>query len=85
KDFALINYKFDTPGNTANITIFDRYGREMLCLASNELLATEGFYKWEGNNTKNEKVRSGTYIVYFECFDLKGEVRKYKETVVVGW
>ncbi len=85
KDFALINYKFDTPGNTVNITIFDHYGREMLRLVQNELLAMEGFYKWEGNNSKNEKVRSGTYVVYFECFDLKGEVRKYKETVVVGW
>ena len=85
KDFALINYKFDSPGNTANITIYDHYGREMIRLASNELLATEGFYKWEGNNSKNEKVRSGAYVVYFECFDLQGEVRKYRETVVVGW
>jgi hypothetical protein len=85
KDFALINYKFDTSGNTVNIIIFDRYGREIIRLAQNELLATEGFYKWEGNNTNNEKVRSGVYVVYFECFDLKGNVRKYKETVVVGW
>lgn len=85
KDFALINYKFDTPGITATITIFDHYGREMLRLANNELLATEGFYKWEGNNAKNEKVRTGMYVVYFECFDLKGAVRKYRETVVVGW
>jgi hypothetical protein len=57
----------------------------MIRLVSNELLATEGFYKWEGNNTKNEKVRSGAYVVYFECFELKGEVRKFRETVVVGW
>ncbi len=84
-DFALINYKFDTPGNTVNITIYDHYGRSILQLARNELLASEGFYKWEGNNTQNEKVRSGAYIVYFELFNLKGEVRKYKEAVVVGW
>jgi hypothetical protein len=84
-DFALINYKFDTPGNTANITIFDQEGREMIKLVRNELLASEGFYKWEGNNTQDEKVRSGTYMVYFEMFNLKGEVKKYKETVVVGW
>jgi hypothetical protein len=85
KDFALINYKFDTPGNTANITVFDYEGREMIKLVRNELLGSEGFYKWEGNNMQDEKVRSGVYVVYFELFNLKGEVKKYKETVVVGW
>jgi hypothetical protein len=85
KDFALINYKFNSSGNTANITIFDQYGREMLKLAKNDLLASEGFYQWDGNNTQNEKVRTGVYIVYFELFNLKGEIKKFKETVVVGW
>lgn len=85
KDFTLINYKFETSGNMANITIFDLSGREMLKLARNELLATEGFYRWDGNNAANEKVRSGPYIIYFELFNLKGEIRKFKEVVVVGW
>ncbi len=85
KDYTLINYKFDTPGNTVNITIFDDYGREMIKLARNELLATEGFYRWDGNNQHREKVRSGAYIVYFELFNLDGEVKKFKEVVVVGW
>ena len=68
-----------------NITIFDQKGREMIKLARNELLATEGFYRWDGNNTQNEKVRSGPYIVYFELFNLNGDVKKFKEVVVVGW
>lgn len=83
-DFALIHYKFDKPGNVVNITIFDPYGRETIQLARNELLATEGFYRWDGNNALNEKVRTGLYIVYFELFNLDGEVRKIKDTVVVG-
>ncbi len=85
KDFAMINYSFNTAGNTVNIKIFDFSGREIIQLAHNELLGSEGFYKWEGNNTENEKVRSGLYIVYFELFNLKGELKRYKETVVVGW
>ena len=85
KDFAQINYKFNDNGNTANITIYDHYGREIIKLAQNELLSTEGFYKWEGNNTKNEKVRGGLYIVYFELFNLEGKLKKYKESIVVGW
>ncbi|HVD97265.1 MAG TPA: lamin tail domain-containing protein [Cytophagaceae bacterium] len=85
KDFTLLYYKFDNPGNMANIIVYDPSGRTILYLARNELLATEGCYRWDGNNEKNEKVRSGNYILYFEVFNLKGEVKKYKEVVVVGW
>lgn len=84
-DYTLIHYKFNKPGNMVNITIFDPYGRETLQLARNEFLATEGFYRWDGNNALNEKVRTGLYIVYFELFNLEGEVKKFKDTVVVGW
>jgi hypothetical protein len=85
KDFAMINYKFETSGNMVNITIFDPKGREMIKLARNELLAAEGFYRWDGNNALNEKVRTGPYIIYFELFNLNGDVKKFKEVVVVGW
>ncbi len=85
KDYALIHYRFESIGNVANITIFDPSGREILRLARNELLATEGFYKWDGNNSEQERVRSGPYVVYLEVFNLNGEMKKYKEVVIVGW
>ncbi len=84
KDFTLIHYRFESPGNVVNITIFDVYGREILRLARNELLATEGFYRWDGNNPLHQKVRSGIYIVCFELFNLQGETKKINKTVVVG-
>jgi len=85
RDFTLIHYRLGKPGYMASITIYDIQGREIIRLVKNELLSVEGFYKWEGNNDANEKVRTGTYIVYFEIFDLEGNLIKQKDTVVVGW
>ena len=62
-DFTSINYKFKNSGNMANITIYDHNGREIISLVKNELLSMEGWYKWEGNNSQNEKVRTGVYII----------------------
>jgi len=54
-------------------------------LARNELLGTEsGFFKWDGTTDDGRKARVGYYLVHFEVFDIKGNVRSFKETVVVG-
>jgi len=49
------------------------------------LLGTEsGYYKWDGTTDDKRKARVGYYLVHFEVFDIKGNVRSFKETVVVG-
>lgn len=83
-DVVNINYHFDTPGFTANVTIYDSKGRVVKQLIRNELLGIKGTFSWDGINEDREKARMGIYIIFFEVFDLKGAVKHYKKTCVLG-
>jgi hypothetical protein len=83
-DVLNINYTMTNPGFVGNVTIFDANGRVIRSLVQNELLATAGTVSWDGLNNKREKARIGMYIVYFEVFDLEGNVSGVKKTCVVA-
>jgi len=83
-DYLLISFKLPNEGSVANIRIFDSEGREIRRLASNLLIGTEGTITWDGLNNSSQKVSIGIYIVYIECFNPNGEVKKYKKTCVVA-
>jgi hypothetical protein len=84
EDFLLINYSIPNNGNIANIKIFDAKGRIIRDLVQNQLLATEGFYQWDGTNDEGSKARIGIYIVWIEMFDENGNVSVEKETCVLA-
>jgi hypothetical protein len=83
-DFLNISYRFDSPGNMMNITVFDARGRLTRKLVNNELLGTEGVFTWDGIGDDNQKATIGIYIIFVEIFDLEGGSKKYKKTAVVG-
>lgn len=83
-DILNINYTMSNPGFVGNVTIFDANGRIIRSLVQNELLAAAGTVSWDGLNNKREKARIGMYIVYFEVFDLEGNVSGVKKTCVVA-
>ena len=84
EDILNINYTMANPGFVGNVTIFDANGRIIRNLVQNELLAAAGTVSWDGLNNKREKVRIGMYIVYFEVFDLEGNVSSVKKACVVA-
>lgn len=83
-DYLLISFKLPNEGSVANIRIFDSEGREIKRLTSNLLIGTEGTITWDGLNNSSQKVPIGIYIVYIECFNPNGEVKKFKKTCVVA-
>lgn len=83
-DIVNINYHFDTPGFVANVLIYDSKGRMIKNLIRNELLGTRGTFSWDGVTDDRDKARIGIYIIFVEVFDLKGNVKHYKKTCVVG-
>ncbi len=84
QDVLNISYALDGPGQVANISIFDRDGRQIRLLSRNELLATEGTVSWDGITDDGTKARIGVYIIFIELFDLKGDVSSTKKTCVLG-
>ncbi len=83
-DVLSINYSFDTPGMVGDVNIYDSRGRLTKTLVRNELLASSGTFFWDGITDEKEKAHIGIYIVWFEAFDTKGKVKKYKKTCVVA-
>ncbi len=83
-DYANINFKFDTPDNVASIYIFDAKGRIIKKLAESLLLSTEGTIVWNGTEENGRLAPAGTYLVYFKVFDASGNVKVYKNTVILA-
>ncbi len=79
-----IRYRFDSPGFTATITIYDSQGRLVKYLERNVLLGSMGVFSWDGRTEDNQKAAIGIYVIYFEAFDLNGRIKKYKKAAVLG-
>ncbi len=83
-DYLNITYKFDAPGYMVNITVYDASGRLIRNLVNNEMCGTSGSFSWDGITYDNQKAAIGYYLIYTEIFDLKGNVKHYKNTTVLG-
>jgi hypothetical protein len=83
-DVLNINYKFDEPGYTANVLIYDEKGRLVKNLSKNIYLGTSGTISWDGISDGNTKANIGIFIIYFEVFDIKGKTKHYKRTAVLA-
>jgi hypothetical protein len=83
-DFAKINYNFNKGGYVANVNIYDPSGRQIKQLANNEVLGTEGFFRWDGDQDNGNKARVGYYVVAFEIFDDKGMVKTFRKRIVIA-
>jgi len=83
-DFATIQYTFPQAGYVANVTIFDAAGRAVRYLQRNSLSGSSGTYRWDGLDERNIKLPVGLYIVYTEIFNLDGQTKRFKNTIVLA-
>jgi hypothetical protein len=83
-DFTEINYSFKQGGYIASVKIYDAQGRVIKLLADNEVLGTEGFYRWDGDQDDGTKARVGYYVVAFDVFNDSGSVKTFRKRVVVA-
>jgi hypothetical protein len=82
--FAEIRYTFAQGGRMAQVLIVDQQGRSVKLLANNELLATEGFFRWDGDRDDGGRARPGYYAVWFEVVDAAGITETYRKRVVIA-
>ncbi len=84
QDVTNITFNIEESGYVAHIKIFDSRGRLIKYLANNLLLGINQTITWDGLDDKNQKAPMGVYVVFIELFDLDGNVKQYKKSVVVA-
>lgn len=84
EDLLHIQYNFDEPGRLVNVTVYNQSGLPVRELARNQLLGTEGSIKWDGLLDDLSLAPVGSYVIYFETFNLDGNVEAVKLVAVVA-
>jgi hypothetical protein len=74
EDVLMVNYSFSKAGLLGKARVFDDIGREVKTIFSNELLATSGFFSWDGIMNEQMKAPIGVYILLVEVFSTDGSV-----------
>ncbi|HPF52933.1 MAG TPA: gliding motility-associated C-terminal domain-containing protein [Draconibacterium sp.] len=82
-DFYQIRIQTDHPGYLCTIRIFDTSGNMVYILAQNALLGTTEEINWNGKEESGRRLSLGVYIVSVELYDLKGNVKHFKDGVVL--
>jgi hypothetical protein len=83
-EYVEIKYRLDPGGWVANVRIVDPQGRYLKTIANNETLASEGFFRWDGDRDDGRKARMGYYVVSFEAFNAEGIVKTFRKRVIVS-
>ncbi|NLU93986.1 lamin tail domain-containing protein [Chitinophaga sp. Ak27] len=83
-DWVRLSWTLPGPGYVGNIVIYDIQGRPVRWLARNFLLGNNGYLQWDGKNENAVLLPSGIYIFLIEIFNLPGQVKRCKRTVVMA-
>jgi len=84
QDILYIKYKFETPGNTLAINVFNTSGQLVRRLVNNEYVGTDGVVSWDGLQEDGSKAPVGIYVLYIRVFDENGRVKQFKKTAVLA-
>ena len=84
EDLMQINYLLSKPGFVANITVYNNSGNIIRKLYQNYTLGTSGILNWDGRDELSELRSSGIYLVYAEFFNIEGEVKKFRKTIILA-
>ncbi|MGM0566179.1 MAG: lamin tail domain-containing protein [Bacteroidota bacterium] len=85
EDVAALEYNFDRPGYSLNISVYDAKGRKVSNLANNYMAGKQGRIFWDGTADDSQPVTSGYYVFFIEVFDMEGYHQQFKKTLVVSY
>jgi hypothetical protein len=83
-DVVTFTYDVGMPGFSGNMRIFDSNGRLIFEPMRGQILGSTGTVIWDGIDAQNKKAPIGIYMVWFEYFNLKGEVFRAKKAFVLA-
>ncbi len=82
-DELLLHYETSSPGWVANAWIFDTSGRMKMQLLKNQLMAVSGTITWNGNDNMGHSIPYGPYVLFFEMYDLKGNIERFRKAIYI--
>jgi hypothetical protein len=83
-DILNINYQMPDAGYQGEVMIYSTEGALVKKLTKQQLLGVTGTFSWNGINDQGKKSSIGVYIVVFQYFNLKGNVKMEKKTVTLA-
>ena len=83
QDYCQLLYKTNQNGLMASITVVDAAGRTVRQLIPQALLATAGYFTWNGNNEQGQVCPPGAYLFIIQQFDLKGKTKTLRVPIVL--
>lgn len=82
--FTTIRYELDQSGWMGSFRLYSTSGMLVQVLAQNELLGTSGLFTWTGTDSQGNIVRPGYYVLLIELYDLSGQIKTIRKTVVIA-
>jgi len=80
KDYLALQFDAGVGDQVASVWVYDREGREVEQLLSNELIGTSGLVTWDGRNSDGVISEMGIYILFVRLWQTNGDVKEYQET-----
>jgi hypothetical protein len=78
QDVLFIDYNLPADGYEASLTVYDIQGRVVRSLGKNVWLGMSGALSWDGTRDNGQRALSGLFIVFIQCYDVRGNVSAYK-------
>ncbi|PZX59607.1 lamin tail-like protein [Algoriphagus ratkowskyi] len=82
--FTSIRYELDQLGWVGSFRIYSTTGQLVQVLAQNEILGASGLFTWTGTDQQGKVLRPGYYVLMVELYDLSGQVRTIRKTIVIA-
>jgi hypothetical protein len=83
-DQISFNYKMSATGYVGTMRVYNANGLLQAEVMRNQVLGTEGTVIWDGVNKDGKPSAIGIYTVYFEYYNLQGQINKVKKVFVLA-
>ncbi len=83
EDFCVVSYHLSSVVAQIRLRVFDRQGRMVRTIASNEPAGRSGDIVWDGLDDSKQRLRIGMYILLLEAVDAKSQETETLKCVAV--
>lgn len=69
-----------SPDDITSVWVYDREGREVIQLLSNEIVGSQALVTWDGRTSDQALATMGIYILLVRVWNAAGDVEEYQES-----